>query len=345
VDDIQYAEVTGMLERFVPKNIEVEYYNHNMEISWRDINKYAECTDYTDMVAVNPDFANDLTSEGEWIYPLPNLKYLNRYQENSQLHSSGFWRDNKNIRRFSVQLPAVREAGSAFRDSSIEVFDGGFPNLVCPTYQYWAGELYAQGTCIFAGAKNLRVFRGDLSSARRLIDAFSGCINLTEFYAELSSLCLATGMFYKCQLNKESARRVLNSLPDKAYVDSIYTNLTAARQLITLGIHIDHQSDEEVLDAIVNAEAKGWKLTVQWNPGGPTYTTPESSTMAMGTLIYAKVGEMERPDGTTEQYLDWGHYVTDWEERGYEQFRSLESAYEYFGLEMPEVETEPLTEE
>jgi hypothetical protein len=53
----------------------------------------------------------------------------------------------------------------------------------------------------------------------------------------------------------------------------------------------------------------------------------------MGRLIYAKAGELERPDGTTERILDWGHYVTRWEERGYEQFRSLESAYEYFGLE------------
>lgn len=75
-------------------------------------------------------------------------------------------------------------------------------------------------------------------------------------------------------------------------------------------------------------EGKGWTLTVQWNDT----QTAQASTMAAGSLIYAKVGEHELPDGTTERYLDWGHYVTDWEARGYEQFRSLESAYEYFGL-------------
>ena len=104
--------------------------------------------------------------------------------------------------------------------------------------------------------------------------------------------------------------------------------------LLTIGIHVDHQIDEEVLGAIANAEAKGWTLTVQWN-GTPTST---ASTMAMGSLIYAKIGEHELPDGTTERVLDWGHYVTD--ETGYETFRSLESAYEYFELEMPQINEE-----
>jgi hypothetical protein len=56
--------------------------------------------------------------------------------------------------------------------------------------------------------------------------------------------------------------------------------------------------------------------------------------MSFGKLIYARILDGEN----VEKYLDWGHYVTNPEE--YETFRSLESAYEYFNLPMPEVETE-----
>ena len=332
ISDEQLAVVTDMLARFVPGFIEVVQYNHNMEISWRNINKYAECVTYADMVAVNPDFVNDLTSEGEWVYPLPNLKYLNRYNESSQFAREGFWKNNKNIRRFSVQLPAVTQAGSAFAYSSIEVFDGGFPELVCPTYRFWAEQMASQGHLIFNNAVNLRVFRGDLSSARNLNNAFSGCSKLTEFYAELSSLCDSPRMFYGCQLNKESALRVLNSLPDKAYVDSIYKESNVSWQNLTLGIHVDHQTDDEVLEAIANAESKGWTLTVQWNG---TATAQASVTYGMRKpTIYARVSETERPDGTTERMMDWGHYVTD--PTGYEEFRSVEEAREYYGLPVEE---------
>ena len=46
--------------------------------------------------------------------------------------------------------------------------------------------------------------------------------------------------------------------------------------------------------------------------------------------IYARVSEMERPDGTTESVLEWGHYVTKPED--YQKFSSLEEAREYFGI-------------
>ena len=157
---------------------------------------------------------------------------------------------------------------------------------------------------------------------------------MKSFESTLSALETGSLMFYMSQLNKDSALRILNSIP----------SYTSGSHPLAIGINVDLQNDEDVLAAISNAEAKGWKLTVQWNPGGPTYTTPEATTFGLrGPIIYAKVGEMERLDGTTEKYLDWGHYVTD--ETGYETFQSLESAYEYFGLEMSEVETEPPTEE
>ena len=82
---------------------------------------------------------------------------------------------------------------------------------------------------------------------------------------------------YGGRLNKPSTLRLLRSIP----------SYTSGTHLLSIGIHVDHQTDEEVLAAIANAESKGWTLTVQWN-GTPTST---ASTMAMGSLIYAKVGE------------------------------------------------------
>ena len=54
-------------------NGKINTYNHNMEISWRDINKYAEFKTMQELYAVYPNFQDDLTSDGGWIYPLTSL--------------------------------------------------------------------------------------------------------------------------------------------------------------------------------------------------------------------------------------------------------------------------------
>ena len=65
---------------------------------------------------------------------------------------------------------------------------------------------------------------------------------------------------------------------------------------------------------------------MQWNG---TATAQASATYGLRRQpIYAKRGTMELPDGTTELYLDWGHYVTNWEQNGYMEFASLEEAEE-----------------
>ena len=163
---------------------------------------------------------------------------------------------------------------------------------------------------------------------------FQECKQLRVCSVSFPALVVGVRMFDGTILDAASACTVLDGLQVAGEPDwSGWKNQAYKTPwVLTIGIHIDHQNDETVLAAIANAEAKGWTLTVQWNPGGPTYTTPEASTMAMGTLIYARVDEHELPDGTTERVLDWGHYVTNWEARGYEQFRSLESAYRYFNL-------------
>ena len=132
-------------------------------------------------------------------------------------------------------------------------------------------------------------------------------------------------MFTRAILNKQSALNVLTSIP----------TYTSGSHPLTIGIHIDHKTDDEVIAAIANAEAKGWTLTIQWN-STPTAQAAVTYGLRRPT-IYARVSEMQNPDGTTERVLEWGHYVTDPE--NYEEFRSVEAAREYYGL--PE---EPLTE-
>lgn len=339
VDAGQFAAVTGILERFVPKNVEVLQFNHNMEISWRDINKYVECTTLREMEAVNPDFMNDVTSEGEWIYPLPEMVDMSgeTYHANDGLaYYSPVWQSDT-LKKWSVDLPKVQAIGYCWGYAKkLAEMNAKMPML--------PAIATGRKAVVHFNPTSLKKFSSDWSHIIVFYQPFHEDYSLEEVDLELSSLYGADLGFSATKLNKASSVRILNSLPDSDYCDYIETVYSSTkvprgyRQTLSLGIHSDHQNDEELWTVIHDAEARGWKLTIKWNPGGPTYTTPATSTMAMGTLIYAKVGEHELPDGTTEQRLDWGHYVTNWEERGYEQFRSLESAYKYFNLELPENE-------
>lgn len=300
VDDTALTEVADIAATLVPVNVEVVYYNHNIEISWRDINKYAACVTRADMTAVNPDYQTDLTSDGAWIYPLPAMKQLPDF------------RKVKALKKFICDLPAVTEPhinySGFLAQSNVEFvrcsfkvnprIDNTFHNA--PKMVEYEGPLGVKriGTDCFWHNYSLRVFKATLENAYQLRDFFEGT-----------------------QLDKESVLRALYSLP---------VNPTTTR--FRIGIHVDLQNDEEVLAAIAYAESLNWPMQVQWN-GTPTST---ASVMRFGQLIYARVEEKEMPDGTTVKYLGWGHYMTD--PAGYETFRSLESAYEYFGLPNPDTQ-------
>lgn len=310
VADDLLEQVRATAEAYLPAGVELVQYNHNMEISWRDINKYAACVTKADMRAVNPDYANDFTSEGEWVYLLDSF--------NGNDHHNGLFTNNSKIKKINIELPAMKN-----------------------------------GESMFLGASNMTecILRCPVATA--LNDFTLSCNNLTflEIYAPNAhdvtygfghrhnpSMKLSHFRFLAPTKISQAKMAWENTILSKESVLNIVENIPAwssGTHLLDLGIHIDHQTDEEVLAAISNAEAKGWTLTVQWN-GTPTAA---ASVMRFGRLIYAKVGEHELPDGTTERVLAWGHYVTD--ETGYETFRSLESAYEYFGLPMPAEESQP----
>lgn len=332
ISDEQLAAVTEMLERFVPQFIEVAQYNHHIEVSWRDINKYANIKNSKELseFVTKEEFQNDLTSDGWWVYPLneftgsfgqyagytdkwfygnPKLRYVNLYAPKAHI-DIGWFRGNSNLKEVWCEAGRGYDANSFFYGcSSLKKITAIFP----------------EGTAFnnfCRGCKELEDV--DLS--------FKDVATGTSFYFE--------NIFSGCILNKVSVLRFVDRLPDssKAFQD---------KTMMTLGIHIDHKYDPEVNLALKKAdinyeptielpeevtEGKGWTLTVQWN-GNPTAAT--ASTFAMGSLIYARRDEIERADGTIESRLDWGHYVTD--PTGYETFRSLESAYEYFGLQQEEI--------
>ena len=311
LDDALLAAVEDMLGRFVPQFIEFELHNHHIEVSWRDINKYAECTNARQMYDLYPDefgvevnfgcwncFPINLTSDGDFPYPLPKME---NFQQN---WGNGFFK-MVYVKHFEIDLPSLKFGHMAFRNCKSETIEVHAPK--------WEDLREAIADCV-----NLRTIKAYLPVAYNCNELCSGSPLLEDFNCELPKASTLNNAFHKCILNKESVLRVINSIP--AY--------TSGSHPLTIGIHIDHQTDDEVLAAIANAEAKGWTLTVQWN-GTPTAQAATTYGLRK-PLIYARVGEHELPDGTTERVLDWGHYVTD--PTGYEEFRSVEAAREYYGL-------------
>ena len=286
------------------------HYNHNIEISWRDINKYAECVTVAELIAVDPSkvveqdngtwgiarYTTDFTSDGQFSYPIPKL---------TNFATSG-WGGS-----VFARTPAI-----IFRLSA-PACTGGYRLLM----GIQSKEIYLDAplaTAINESAlKKIEIFWCNSLNITAIAYAFASPY-LYSVQCEFPKLNYADNAFNKSILNKESTLRILNSIP----------SYTSGTHNLMIGIHVDHQTDDEVLAAIANAETKGWTLTVQWNG---TSTAQTTSTFGLRKpSIYAKLSEIEQPNGTKEQILDWGHYVTNPED--YEEFSSLEEAYEHFGL-------------
>lgn len=320
-NDIQ-ASVNEIFRQEVPPHVDAF-------VLWE---KYINCTNRNDMLAVNSDYINDYDhNDMVWKYDLPNLKNASGVFVNAK-----FKKLAENITLDKMTHAGSDYSNGMFYKSKIEalpermtlenlVQGGGF---VCDTNAQLPKSLnlinLINGLCMFNGTSGLTAFYSPLPKLENGLGMFKYDNKLAIFESTLPSLKIGTQMFFSCILDKESTLRVLNSIP--AY--------TSGTHELGIGIHIDHQTDEEVLAAIANAEAKGWTLTVQWN-GTPTAQAATTYGLRKPP-IYARVEERELPDGTVERRLDWGHYVTD--PTGYEEFRSVEAAREYFGL--PD---EPLT--
>lgn len=322
ISEEQLAQVDQLLNKIVPADVEVVQYNHNMEVNWRDINKYAECKTVADMKAVNPNYGSDVTSDWEWVYPLPKLE-----------SAGSVFHNNNYIRKFKGYCPKVYDA---------EFFLSVASNLE---------ELHVEWnttwriSSIASSCPKLHTVSGFCKSADIAYNSFSGASSLRNYSLAVPNLRRASGFLNKAILTKESVIFLCNSIPTRIS-ESVYD--------ITIGIHIDHKYDSEVNLALKKVDinytptvelpeevttGKGWTLTVQWN-GTPTSQAAVTYGLRKPP-IYAKVSEHELPDSTTERVLDWGHYVTNWEERGYEEFRSVEEAIEYFGLPAEDENVKP----
>lgn len=310
LDDTQLTAVTNLIEDIVPSSVTVEQYNHHIEVSWRDINKYAECVTVADMKVVNSDYKNDLTTDGEWIYPLPALK------NGSEMFRNGA------LKHMVLYAPELITALRIMNDSpSLLTVEAYIPKLILD------GGGWSNGLFICGSRKLEKCIITDVSrEITSLVYFATACNKLTEFsIPELPKLSSIGNGFNGTQLNKVSVLKLLNQLP----------TWTSGDHLATIGIHVDNQTDADVLAAIADAEAKGWTLTVQWN-GTPTSGI---STLDLEE-IYAKVVEHEMGDYTDENgnrcMLDWGHYVTDTTD--YKLFFSLVEAEQYFKLTKVEVQ-------
>lgn len=291
--------------------------------------KYAECTNIEDMYAVNPDFKTDLTSDGEWVYALPEMVNF------GQRYPSGFYadaglseKDSFNLVRCVLSMPKNQNNDSIFRQCkklkylklstpvAIACDAMVFDSNALEELDFYAPLGQSSSNGVMNGLPNLRKAKIVMPNATIFTSSYP---KLEELEMEWSGIRMNISQGFKNSiLNAPSVIKLFNSFP----------TITQTDKTFTIGIHVDHQTNDEVLTAIANAESKGFNLVVQWN-GTPTAQAATTYGLRKPP-IYAKVSEMERPDGTTERVLEWGHYVTDPE--NYEEFRSVEAAREYFGL-------------
>ena len=318
LNDTMLATVSDLLERVLPQNIEVVRYNHHIEVSWRDLNKYAECVTLSDIKAVNPDYQNDLTSDGSWIYPLPVYANASVFADDSYGIFSSSKAAIQPVYLYYYTEVTNMQSHLARGNKKLKKVIIESPNLNSIRYS-------------FNGCVNLEEAEFYMPKLQGVLNAFAGCINLRRFnlVLPLGTACdhggeaeNAAGLCLSSQIDAESAIRLLDSLPER----NSYK--------IGLGIHVDLQTDEDVLAAIAGAEGKGWIVTIRWN-GTPTSGI---STLDLEE-IYAKVTILDDEQAQYGEYtnengnrctLDWGHYVTDTTD--YKLFFSLVEAEQYFKL-------------
>ena len=330
LNDGQLAEVSDMLARFVPQFVEVEQYNHHIDVSWREVNKYAECVTVADLLAVNTDVANDVTSDGFWGFPLSKF--------NDKIID--VLKGTKGINHLELYLPEQLgglKSNSAYTITGIQTL-----SIYAPKYRgewaafWWASplekaHLYIPSATIIpeyiSGCKKLEEITGDFSAASNARMFASQCLSLMRCEVEFPRLSDGSNMFSGCLLDKASVLCILKSVPP----------YDGGEHLLTLGMHTDNEADEEVRAAIDAAAARGWTVIEQWNG------TPTASTFALRPAppvpVYAKEDTLTDAEGNERPVLNWCHNVTspdgrEPEELGYTLFESVEEAREYFGIQL-----------
>lgn len=285
--------VNDFLNNGFGSNFRKTHYNHHIEVDWRDITRFGDCVYKTDVLAATPNGSLGELVTSDGYWVYPLPKCDDVFQFAHQGSAP----------TIASKLKHIDVDGSLF---------GKFGG-------YWVSQSNVFGWCGKLETVKITNYKPTYMNVW-----FEQCTKLRHVDVDYSGMTTAgsnlAGCFRGCILDKWSVLKLNETLP------VCHTN--NSNKNITLGIHIDYQNDEEVLAAITNAESKGWTLTVQWN-GTPTAHASVTYGLRKPP-IYVRVDKRELPDGAMEQNLDWGHYVTNPED--YQEFSSLEEAYEHFGL-------------
>lgn len=210
--------------------------------------KYALCTNIGDVQCINFNYKDDVNKNKEWTWNL-----------NSIIDCNNLFRNVKGIKIFKGKLPNAQHLKFMFKASYLEEFECDCPKVTITNEQCF-GEFNGK----------FRRFKGELPLLSNGGQMFWYCNGMTTFESELPSLSSGNLMFTSTILNKESAIRILNSIPSYSSGD----------HPLTIGIHVDHKYDPEVNLALKKADinykplntlpeevtqGKGWTITVAWN--------------------------------------------------------------------------------
>lgn len=239
---------------------------------------------------------------------------------------------------WNILMPSLEDGCYMFENcSAMTSFSSDLSNLTVGENMFlgckltnWNNPLpkLTNGSRMFQGCAELTSFCGDLSSLEQGNQLFYSCSKLTSFGSQVPKLHQGHGMFTTSRLDKESALRVLTSIP--AYTDG-------QTHALTMGIHVDHKEDADVLTAIENAIARGWSLTVQYN--GTASVQVASESRIAEKLWFKRIEDSAGnyiDESGTRYYIDWGNYIGSPEgenaELGYTPFATLEEALEEWKL-------------
>ena len=137
VDELTIVAVENLLGRVLPENIEVARYNHHIEVSWRDINKYAHITKMNELAnfTTKEAFQSDLTSDGWWVYPLTNLSEL-IHSYSGGVHT--WFQSNPKLKGVDFYLPKGRTGYLVFSTNAnleeARLYVGGSDSMGAQTF-------------------------------------------------------------------------------------------------------------------------------------------------------------------------------------------------------------------
>lgn len=289
------------------------------------IDKYAKCVTLDDMLAVNANYKDDLTSDGAWVYKLTKLQYADKAFSGA----SG-------LKRMVLTLPSIVNGYRFLENCAVDYAAISAPNDAGLKASVFIGckgrelryRCHKRQNVSYSMSATPNMELGELyapeaTNADSLCPSSSKLHTFSWFVPKLES---AKEAFRDCVLTRESAIDVLNALP---------TRNDNKSHLIKIGIHADNQYDSDVREAMDSAAEKGWTVEEVWN--GTATVATYSLRPAPPLPVYAKVDTYTHEDGTEKQMLNWCHGVTspdgrEPEELGYVLFESVGAAREYYGL-------------